>query len=50
MANILDDLIIETLDNYKDIEFLNNLAIANTMRYGKDVKNYALQNIFKIYT
>jgi hypothetical protein len=42
--------IIETLDaDYEDIESLNNLDVANTIRCGKHVKNCALQNVLKIF-
>jgi len=52
MADILDsdNLTIETLDtDYEDIDSLRNLNITITVRYGNHVKNYALQNVFKIY-
>ena len=51
LANILnsDDLTIEILDaDYKRYR-IRNLNITNTVRCGKHVKNYALQNVFKIY-
>ena len=50
LANILnnDNLTIEILDA-EDIDFLRNLDITNTIRFGKHVKNCALQNMFKIY-
>ncbi|KYN14911.1 hypothetical protein ALC57_12874 [Trachymyrmex cornetzi] len=51
LADVLDsdNLTIETLDaDYKDIDTLHNLGVTNTMRYGKHIKNCALQNVFKI--
>jgi len=49
LANILNNnLTIEILDA-EDIDFLRNLDITNTIRFGKHVKNCALQNMFKIY-
>jgi len=44
-----DNIIIETLANYEDIESLNNLDVINTMRCNKHAKNCALQNVFKIF-
>jgi len=54
LTDILDDAgngyIIETLDaDYEDIDALNKLDNANSMRCGKHVKNCALQNVFKIF-
>jgi len=48
-SNARDD-IIETLDaDYEETESLNNLDVINTMRRNKNVKNCALQNVFKIF-
>jgi len=45
-----DNLIIEILDaDYEDIDSFNNLDVTNTMRCVKHFKNFALQNVFKIY-
>jgi len=40
-----DDVIIETLDAHYEVESLRNLDDYNTIRYGRHVKNYALQNV-----
>ena len=49
-ANVRNNVIIETVDaDYEDIESLNNLDTANTMRCEKHVKNCAMQNVFKLY-
>jgi len=44
-----DDLTIETLADYENIDSLNNLNVTNIMRHIKHIKNCALQNVFKIY-
>jgi len=56
LAGLLDsdDSTIETdyedIDtNNEDIDSLHNLDVTNTVRWGKHVKNRALQNVFKIY-
>ena len=51
LADILNsDLTIESLDaNYEDTDSLRNLDIINTVRCERHVKNWALQNVFKIY-
>jgi len=49
LADILNsnDLIIEILNaDYKDINSLRNLDITSTIRGGKYVKNWTLQNMF----
>ena len=51
---ILDDrqdcAYIDTLDAvYEDVESLNNLSVANTIRCAYHVKHCALQNVFKLY-
>jgi len=40
-----DDVIIETLDAHYEVESLRNLDDYNTIRCGRHVKNYALQNV-----
>ena len=45
-----DDSTIKTLDaDQEDIDSLHNLDVINTIRYGKHVKNCALQYVFRIY-
>jgi len=35
--------------HYEDIESLNKLDVIHTLRCQKHVKNYALQNVFKLF-
>lgn len=49
-VNVRNNVIIETVDaDYEDIESLNNLDTANTIRCAKHIKNCAMQNVFKLY-
>ena len=50
LASCDENVCIETLDAvYEDVESLTNPDITNTMRCEQHVKNYALQNVLKIY-
>ncbi|KYN15252.1 hypothetical protein ALC57_12519 [Trachymyrmex cornetzi] len=47
-TNVLISL-LESPNDYKDIDSLHNLDVTNTMRCVKHINNCALQSVFKIY-